>query len=267
MGSCCHGKNGSDCILKIPPGTVIYNRESGEFVGELLQHGEQMTLLRGGRGGVGNVHFKSSTNQAPRHTVPGTPGEEGIFRLEMKSIAHIGLVGLPNAGKSTLTNLLTATKRKTGPYPFTTLHPKVGTMIFSESNGAITIADIPGLIDGAHRNRGLGCRFLRHIERCAVIAFMIDLSPCDGRSPVEDFRTLHSELAHYNESLLQRNCLIIGNKTDIPGSEDCLAALQKGVGNYAIFPISCQTGEGIAALTDYFVQMSGKNFKAAQGVE
>jgi GTP-binding protein len=245
MGSRCHGKNGEHCLLKVPPGTVVYDDQAHHCIGELMRDGDQLLLLKGGRGGLGNVHFKSSTNQAPRTTIPGTLGEEGTFRFEMKSIAHVGLVGFPNAGKSTLTNLLTATKRRTGSYAFTTLHPKVGIM---QGNEQITIADIPGIIKGAHQNRGLGFRFLRHIERCSTLAFMIDISASESRHPLDDYAILRDELGHYDADLLHKKCIIIANKMDLPSAAEHLDELRKKLSSLSIFPISCQTGEGISTL-------------------
>ncbi|MDR2677786.1 MAG: GTPase ObgE [Puniceicoccales bacterium] len=252
MGSQCHGKNGQDCVLKVPAGTIVHNLETGKAVAELLSHGNQVILLKGGKGGLGNEHFKSATNQAPRQTIPGTPGERGVFRLEMKSIAQIGLVGFPNAGKSTLTNLLTATRRKTGPYPFTTLHPKVGTINYGDGLPSLTIADIPGLVEGAHRNRGLGFRFLRHIERCSLLAFILDMGAEDGRSAVEDYRILRKELGCYDPQLLERPQLIIGNKMDMEMAEKRAGEFHKKFPNIPFFPISCTTRNGIGELKAAF---------------
>jgi GTP-binding protein len=252
MGSQCHGKNGRDCILKVPAGTIVHNLETGKVATELLIHGNEVVLLKGGRGGLGNEHFKSATNQAPRQTIPGTPGEQGIFRFEMKSIAQIGLVGFPNAGKSTLTNLLTATRRKTGPYPFTTLHPKVGTIDYGDGLPALTIADIPGLVEGAHKNRGLGFRFLRHVERCSLLAFILDMGGEDGRSPDEDYRILRRELECYDPQLLERPQLIIGNKMDVDGAEERAVEFCKKFPRISFFPISCATGNGVEELKAAF---------------
>jgi GTP-binding protein len=255
MGSQCHGKNGRDCILKVPAGTIVHNLETGKIATELLTHGDEVILLKGGRGGLGNEHFKSATNQAPRQTIPGTPGEQGIFRFEMKSIAQIGLVGFPNAGKSTLTNLFTATRRKTGPYPFTTLHPKVGTIDYGGELAPLTIADIPGLVEGAHKNRGLGSRFLRHIERCSLLAFILDMGAEDGRSGVDDYLVLRKELECYDPQLLTRPQLIIGNKMDMEMARDRAENFCKKFPNAIFFPISCATGGGIGELKAAFSQI------------
>ena len=176
MGRQCAGPDGVDLILPVPPGTQILEEGTNRLVAELTEHGERVILLAGGKGGQGNMNFKSSVNQAPRRTTPGYPGEEGSFRIVLKTIADIGLVGYPNAGKSSLTNLLTAARPKMAPYPFTTLHVNVGVIEYPHVFGRIVMADIPGLIEGAHDNRGLGHQFLRHIERSALLVFIIDMA-------------------------------------------------------------------------------------------
>jgi GTP-binding protein len=246
MGSGCHGRNGRDRVLPVPEGTRVLCRETGELLLELLRDGEEHVLLRGGRGGVGNERFKTSTDRAPRKTVPGQPGEEGTFLLEMCLIADAGLVGLPNAGKSSLLNSLTATDRPTGPYPFTTLHPKVGTLLGEA--GRITVADIPGLIAGAHRNRGLGCQFLRHVERCPLLVFVLDLGGEEGRDPWDDSSVLCDELGHHRVDLLHRPRICVANKMDLPGAGERLEELRRRLASWDIFPISCRTGSGLAAL-------------------
>jgi GTP-binding protein len=176
------------------------------------------------------------------------PGEEGIFRFEMKFIADVGLVGFPNAGKSTLTNALTNTRRPTGPYPFTTLTPKVGTIGGDRIDGPVTIADIPGLIAGAHANRGLGCRFLRHIERCRILVFLVDMAATDGRSPTEDFHTLRDELRHYEPGLLNRPYVLVANKMDLPEAAEQLKIFCRENPNSEVIPISGTTAMGLEFL-------------------
>lgn len=256
MGSQCHGKNGEDCILRVPQGTIVTSKETGEVVAELLRDGERVVLLRGGKGGMGNEHFKSATNQAPRQTVPGQPGEEGMFHFEMKTIADIGLIGFPNAGKSSLTNILTNTKRKIGAYPFTTLDPKVGTIDYPDDFRTLTMADIPGLIEGASENKGLGFRFLKHIERCRIFVFVLDMSGWDNRDPLKDFEVLQRELYKYDAGLKNRPLLVVGNKMDLPESQEHWMAFVKKYPQIPAFPISCATQEGIpelkAALLNFF---------------
>lgn len=245
MGSQCHGKNGRDCLLRVPLGTQVYSEETGALVTELLQDGQRVVLLKGGRGGLGNLHFKSSTNQAPRHTIPGTPGESGVFRFEMKTIADVGLVGFPNAGKSSLINRLTNTQRKIGSYAFTTLSPKVGTVNNEETYETLTVADIPGIIEGAHQNRGLGFRFLKHIERCQLLAYVLDMAGGDGRFPWEDYEILQRELVHYDEPLVRRPAILIGNKMDLPAAKENLPEFRKRFPAARLFLISCETAEGL----------------------
>ena len=181
MGRQCAGPDGADLILPVPPGTQVLEEGTHRLVAELTEHGERVVLLAGGKGGLGNMNFKSSVNQAPRRTTPGYPGEEGTFRIVLKTIADIGLVGYPNAGKSTLTNLLTAARPKMAPYPFTTLHVNVGVIDYADRFDRIVMADIPGLIEGAHENRGLGHQFLRHVERCSLLIFIIDMAGSEKR--------------------------------------------------------------------------------------
>jgi GTP-binding protein len=239
MGSQRHGRNGADEILRVPEGTVVYGVDSERPVAELLRDGDRTVLLRGGKGGLGNEHFKSSTDRAPRRTIPGEPGESGQFRFEMKVIADVGLVGFPNAGKSSLTNALSATERPTGPYPFTTLHPKVA--VVPGENG-FTLADIPGLIGGAHANRGLGFRFLRHVERCPILLLLIDMGAVDGRKPWEDFAVLREELRLYGRGLAERPFLVSANKMDLPEAEENLRIFRQKQPAIDPLPISCEKG-------------------------
>lgn len=258
MGSCMHGKNGKDRILEVPIGTIIQNAETGEFVCEIIEHNQEIILLNGGKGGKGNTTFKSSTNQAPRYTTPGTPGECGTFNFILKTIADIGLIGFPNAGKSTLTTILTNANPKTGNYPFTTLHVNVGIMNIHENNEKITIADIPGLISGAHENKGLGIKFLKHIERCKALVFLIDMSGIDNRNPINDFITLQNELKYYDKNLLQKPNLIIANKMDQAISVEHLKAF-KNKFPVEIIEISCETKAGIENLHKNFIKITTKS--------
>ncbi|MDR1435856.1 MAG: GTPase ObgE [Puniceicoccales bacterium] len=246
MGSQCHGRNGANCLLRVPEGTVVHHSETKAIAAELLRHGESVTLLKGGKGGLGNVHFKSSTDRAPRKTIPGKPGESGKFRFEMKVIADIGLVGFPNAGKSSLINAITETERPTGPYPFTTLYPKVG--VARNGERTFTIADIPGIIGGAHANRGLGFRFLRHVERCPILLFVIDIGSVDGRSPWDDFTTLRDELAHYGAGLADRPFMVCTNKMDVGGARENFSTFSAKSRLVEPLPISCATGMGLDEL-------------------
>jgi GTP-binding protein len=248
-GSNCHGANGVSCFLKVPEGTVVINNETDAVAVELLEDGEKVVLLKGGVGGKGNINFKSSVNQAPRKITLGTPGETGEFTFILKTIADIGLVGFPNAGKSSLVNILTNTRQREAPYPFTTLNPKVGVIYYPETYQTLTIADIPGLISGAHENKGLGIKFLKHIERCKMLLFLIDIAGVDERNPVDDYEALLEELAHYDRTLLEKKHLIVANKIDLPSAEEHLKAFKKSIGK-EILAISCIQDMGIEMLKE-----------------
>ncbi|MDR2432931.1 MAG: GTPase ObgE [Puniceicoccales bacterium] len=256
MGSEMHGKNGKHCFLKVPIGTVIIDSNTKNFVTEVVQHGQETILLKGGMGGKGNVNFKSSTNQAPRHTTSGTPGEEGIFDFILKTIADVGLIGFPNAGKSTLIGVLTDATPKVANYPFTTLHVQIGVMADESSDGKIIIADIPGLIEGAHENRGLGIRFLKHIERCSSLLFLIDMAGTDDRSPVNDYTILLEELKCYAMDLLDKKYMVVANKMDV-GSAQENVKIFKQIHKVDVVEISCATGSGIDNLKNLLFQSRG----------
>jgi GTPase len=247
MGRQCAGPDGPDLIMPVPPGTQVLEEGTGRLVAELTEHGDRVVLLAGGKGGLGNMNFKSSVNQAPRRTTPGYPGEKGEFRLVLKTIADIGLVGYPNAGKSTLTNLLTAARPKTAPYPFTTLHVNVGVIEYPDRFDRIVMADIPGLIEGAHDNRGLGHQFLRHIERCTLLVFIIDMAGSENRKPWDDFRILERELRLYSQVLAGKPRVIVANKLDLPDAPKYLKEFQAHV-KERVIPISCFSGDGLEDL-------------------
>ena len=247
MGRDKYGKNGDALTLKIPLGTVVIDRPSDNTVVEILKHGQELVLLEGGKGGLGNRHFKSSTNRVPRQCTPGKPGDEGEFRLVLKSIADVGLVGFPNAGKSSLTRQFTNARPRIAPYPFTTLNPSVGIIDYGDEYRTVLLADIPGLIEGASDNRGLGHRFLRHIERCKQFILILDMAGVDERDPLEDYRKLLTELEQYEPAFLDRPMLIAANKMDLPGAKENLQRLRKET-KKKILPLSCETGEGLDVL-------------------
>ncbi len=220
------GRTGQDVIIKIPVGTVVTNVETGEFIADLNEPGMRFTVAHGGSGGWGNRHFATSTNRAPRRCNPGTPGEELQVELELKIIADVGLVGYPNAGKSTLLGVISNAHPKVAPYPFTTLNPVVGVVEFPDYT-RLTVADIPGLIDGASENVGLGHEFLRHIERTVLLVYVLDMSGIDGRKPWDDFTSLKNELNIYQKGLSRRGLIIAANKMDAPGSKENLAQFKK----------------------------------------
>lgn len=259
MGRQKTGASGADAYLRVPPGTVVYNEENGAVVAEVLRHNEKILLLCGGQGGLGNLHFKSSTNRAPRQFTYGTEGEFGQFRLVLKSIADAGMVGYPNAGKSSLVSLITRANPKIGAYPFTTLHVNIGTLEYPEHYEKLKLADIPGLIDGASDNKGLGHKFLRHIERCKVLVIMIDMAGTDGRKPADDYKNLLKELSLYSEDLLKKPMIVAANKMDEDAAVKNLKSFKRKYPKLDIIPISCLSEEGIADLKNEIYDICKKS--------
>tara|TARA_B110000305_G_scaffold241522_1_gene316026 strand:- start:660 stop:1676 length:1017 start_codon:yes stop_codon:yes gene_type:complete len=249
LGKDCDGREGNPNELRMPLGTIVTDEATGRIVAEVVAADQRVILCKGGNGGFGNKHFKTSTNRAPRRSNPGEEGEAGIYRLVLKSIADIGLVGFPNAGKSSLTQRITRARPRTAAYPFTTLHPQIGVIDFPDIYERLLLADVPGLIEGASDNRGLGHRFLRHIERCTVLMFMIDMAAVDGREPAEDYATLLAELGAYDESLLVKPRVVVANKMDLPESADQLVAFREKH-EVEIIQISCQEETGLTELKD-----------------
>ena len=271
MGKKMHGRGAPAKVVKVPVGTIVWqeriadtgNRKETDAsadlssirspvsgidpVVDLTRDGQEFVLCAGGKGGKGNVHFKSSRNRAPQQYTEGEEGEEGHFLLELHTIADAGLSGYPNAGKSTLLRKLSAARPKVAPYPFTTLHPHVGVLDFSEYRRA-TIADIPGLIEGAHRNVGLGHDFLRHITRCRLFLFVVDVAGSEGRSPIEDLQSLRREIDLYDARLSARPWWVVANKMDLPGARENLEALRKRFPRTEIVDVSAANGEGIEEL-------------------
>ncbi len=243
-----HGKAGDDLVLTVPPGTAVYADETGELLADLVAVGQRAMVGRGGRGGLGNTHFKTSTHQAPKHAQKGEPGSEGWLRLELRLIADIGLVGLPNAGKSTLLAALTAATPKIADYPFTTLEPNLGVMdLGDDDERRPTIADVPGLIEGASMGAGLGHAFLRHVERTRVLVHVVDGA---ARDPAWDFRVIRDELEAHDPALLEKPTLVAFNKLDLPGARDAWPAFRRARDKEGLtaVAISAETGEGLEAL-------------------
>ena len=269
MGKKMHGKSAAPKVVKVPVGTIVWKDEGGRrrdekkiaeantssfnlqpstfLIVDLTRDGQEFVLCEGGAGGKGNVNFKSSRNRAPRQYTEGEEGESGHFLLELRTIADAGLVGYPNAGKSTLLRKVSAARPKVAAYPFTTLHPIIGVVEFPEY-GRATIADMPGLIEGAHRGLGLGHEFLRHITRCRIFLFVVDVAGSEGRNPVEDVQQLRKELDLYDSRLSERPWFLIANKMDLPAAEENLKALRKKFPKIDIVPISAAQGEGIEDL-------------------
>ena len=255
MGKKMSGRAGADKIVKVPVGTVVWPAKEEEHptstseqstipVTDLARDEQEFVLCHGGGGGKGNVHFKSSRNRAPRQYTEGEEGEQGHFLLELRTIADAGLVGYPNAGKSTLLRKISAARPKVAAYPFTTLHPIVGVIEFPGYRRA-TVADIPGLIEGAHRGIGLGHEFLRHITRCRVLIFVVDIAGSEGRNPVKDLQNLRREIDLYDPTLSSRAWFVVANKMDLPGAKKNLKALQERFPKLQILPTSAAKGEGI----------------------
>jgi GTP-binding protein len=247
-----HGKKGQDLYIDVPPGTVVWNDATNELLADLTDDGEATQVARGGKGGLGNVHFKTSTRQAPRLAELGEPGEEFWLRLELRMIADVGLVGLPNAGKSTLLAAASAARPKIADYPFTTLEPTLGIVqVGGQTGQAFVMADIPGLISGAAQGVGLGLEFLRHIRRTRVLIHVLDASGgLEGRDPLADFDTVNAELQEYEVNLLDKPMLIALNKSDIPEAQDRIPSLTSELEKrgYPVFPISAASGNGVPSL-------------------
>ena len=242
-----HGKAGEDLVLEVPPGTAVYDDATGDLVADLVATGQAAMAARGGRGGLGNTHFATSTHQAPKHAQKGEPGEERWVRLELRLIADIGLVGLPNAGKSTLLAALTAARPKIADYPFTTLEPNLGVMDLGDDDRRPTIADVPGLIEGASSGAGLGHAFLRHVERTRVLVHVVEGS---GKDPEWSYDVIRDELAAHDPALLEKPMLIAFNKLDLPSAAEAWPAFHQARARegMASVAISAATGEGLDGL-------------------
>lgn len=243
-----HGRNAKDMIVKVPPGTVVTDAVTGETIADLTQHGQQAVIAKAGRGGRGNSRFASPSNPAPELSENGEPGQEREVTLELKVLADVGLVGFPSVGKSTLLSVVSAAKPKIADYHFTTIVPNLG-MVETEDSRSFVMADLPGLIEGAHSGVGLGHQFLRHIERTRVIVHVIDMAAIEGRDPFEDYITINKELQEYNMRLLERPQIIVANKMDMPDAEENLKVFKEKLEeDYPIFPVSAITRTGLRDL-------------------
>ncbi|WP_456400950.1 GTPase ObgE [Persephonella sp.] len=250
-GSNKHGKSGKDLILKVPVGTVVKDAETGNIIADLIKDGQEVIVAKGGKGGKGNAAFKTATNQSPDYAEEGEKGEERWIELELKLLADIGIIGFPNAGKSTLISVLSKAKPKIADYPFTTTIPVLGVMNIDHSK-SIVIADIPGLIEGAHKGLGLGHEFLRHIERTKGLIHLIDISDFRDRDPIEAFETINNELKNYSEELAKKPQIVVGNKIDLLTDKTLIEKLsyyfqKKG---YRFIPVSLLKREGIDKLIE-----------------
>ncbi|KOP83590.1 GTPase ObgE [Cytobacillus solani] len=248
MSKNMHGKNSKDMIVKVPPGTVVTDAETHEVIADLVEHGQRAVIAKGGRGGRGNTRFATPANPAPELSEHGEPGVEREVILELKLLADAGLVGFPSVGKSTLLSVVSSARPKIAEYHFTTIAPNLG-MVETEDGRSFVLADLPGLIEGAHSGVGLGHQFLRHIERTRVIVHVIDMAAMEGRDPYEDYLTINKELKEYNLRLTERPQVIVANKMEMPGAEENLEKFKEQlVDDHPIFPISAVTRQGLRDL-------------------
>ena len=251
MGKNRHGANGEGVTILVPPGTVVKDAESGELLADLTAAGERIVLFKGGRGGQGNARFASATNKAPKFAQPGEEGEERWLRLELKLMADVGLLGFPSVGKSSLIAKISAARPKIADYPFTTLIPNLGVVLYKNYRSFV-VADIPGLIEGAHEGAGLGLRFLRHVERTDFLLHILDLSWMPDRDPIREYEALNRELSLFSEELSRKKQIVVVNKMDLPHVRENLEEIlpwfqERGI---PLFPISAASGEGIEPLLD-----------------
>jgi len=249
-----HGRNGGDVTVTVPVGTIIKDHETGEILADMIEDGQTIIIARGGKGGRGNARFTTSTNRAPRNQEPGKLGEELCLNLELKLLADVGLVGFPNAGKSTLISALSAARPEVANYPFTTLRPHLGVVPFGDYRSFV-MADIPGIIEGAHEGKGLGIQFLKHIQRTAFLLYLIDISEWAPDDPLESLAILRRELSAFDDHLGERPYAIIGTKFDLQGNGDNLLKLQQYCNEHQLpfLTISSATREGLDALVTYIV--------------
>ncbi|MBU5677716.1 GTPase ObgE [Alkaliphilus sp. MSJ-5] len=247
-----YGKDGEDLILMVPPGTIVREEKTGEIIADLTINNDEVVVARGGKGGKGNSHFKTAVRQAPRFAIGGERGQEFTVILELKLIADVGLVGFPNVGKSTFLSVVTSAKPKIANYHFTTLTPNLG-VVRTKYGDSFVLADIPGLIEGAHEGTGLGHEFLRHVERTKLLIHVLDVAGLEGRDPLEDFEKINQELYLYNEKLAEKPQVVAANKTDIPGADINFEKLKSTLNERGIeaFPISAATSQGLDELLNY----------------
>jgi GTPase len=247
------GKNGQNLIIELPPGTLVFDADTGRLIKDLVSTGETFVLLKGGRGGQGNTKFKTSTHRTPRFAQPGESGETKTIKLELKLLADVGIIGLPNTGKSTLVAAISSARPKIGNYPFTTLTPSLG-VVRTDIAEPFVVADIPGLIKGAHQGTGLGTKFLRHIERTRILVHLIDVSTIDPDDPLSGYNIINHELAMYDEKLALKPQIVVLNKLDLPGARQWAEIFQSALKEKKIFLISALTGQGLLELTSQIVQ-------------
>lgn len=255
-GSRMHGRNGADLVIAVPCGTVVTDVETGRLLADLTDPDQETLVAQGGKGGLGNPHWQTSTHQTPYEHTDGEEGEQFSLRLDLKLLADVGLVGMPNAGKSSLLGAISNAHPKVGAYAFTTLNPIIGTVKVGDDYDvrSYTVADIPGLVKGAHEGVGLGDHFLRHVERAACLALVIDMAGSEGRDPVEDYETLRRELKLYRSDLVDRPFLVVANKMDLPEAAENLPLFEKKT-RIKVFQVSTVSGEGVERLKKRLLQM------------
>jgi GTP-binding protein len=251
-GANCHGRKARELVIEVPPGTLVRDRDRGHILRDLTTDGQQVIVAHGGRGGRGNRAFATAINQAPRETQPGTPGEERWIILELKVIADAGLVGLPNAGKSTLLSRLSQARPEVADYPFTTKHPNLGFVTLGDER-AFVLADLPGLIEGAHRGTGLGHEFLRHVERTRVVVHLVEPLPPDGSDPLHNYQVIRQELNLHGQGLAEKPEVVAVSKAELTGSEAVRQGLEQALGR-EVLAISSVTGQGLAKLVGAIVE-------------
>lgn len=246
-----YGRRGDDTILRVPAGTMVYDDETGKLLGDLQKHGQRFVAARGGKGGRGNIHFATAIDRAPRHFERGTPGQERNIRLELKLLADVGLVGFPNVGKSSFIARVSAARPKIADYPFTTLIPNLGVVQLSGER-SLVLADVPGLIEGAHAGAGLGHQFLRHLERTRVLIHLLEISPVPGRTPLRDYLALRRELALYDQKLAERAEIVVLNKADLPTTKAKIKTLASTFARrkLKLLVVSAATGEGVSEVLE-----------------
>ena len=248
MSKSKHGRNTEALVVPVPPGTVVYDEDTNELLADLTEHGQRAVIVKGGRGGRGNIRFATSKNPAPTLSENGEPGEERNIRVELKVIADVGLVGFPSVGKSTLLSVVSAARPKIADYHFTTLSPNLG-VVDTEDGRSFVMADLPGLIEGAHEGVGLGHQFLRHVERTRLIVHLIDMASIEGRNPYDDYVKINEELKQYDDVLMEKKQIIVANKMDMPEAEENLAEFREKIGaDIDVIPISSFTRKGLDVL-------------------
>ncbi|MBI9088065.1 MAG: GTPase ObgE [Desulfobacterium sp.] len=257
LGQNKHGKNGADLILPVPAGTIVTNAETGEVIKDITEPGTEFIVAQGGMGGRGNKRFASSTHKAPRFAQPGMPGVELSLKLELKLLADVGIVGLPNAGKSTLISRISSARPKVANYPFTTLTPSLG-MVVPDFGEPFAVADIPGLIEGAHEGTGLGIQFLKHVERTGILIHLIDISETDPDDPLEAFNLINRELALYSKTLAEKSQVVVLNKIDLTDAEEKVERFKQAYKGGEVLTLSAATGEGTKELVRILAQKLGR---------